>query len=209
LKKALQLKREDRTDSIETLLKGLVSRNKPYKTIYYALPVVILLGAAVMIRPFWDRDSIEKPETDSPTERPMDKTATQRDAEKSVANEKTAEVSTPLNGKIDQNSLPEHIITVSINKTDFKIGESLVVDFQVEQALYVYIAVIDAAGAVGWVYPNPYQENNYSLPGNRYRIPPEEGDFTIDIGEPKGTDQVIAIASPDALPIDLIDVFDP
>ena len=62
---------------------------------------------------------------------------------------------------------------------------------------------------MGWVYPNPYQEENYSLPGKRYRIPPEEGDFTIDIGEPKGTDQVIAIASPDALPIELIDVFNP
>ncbi|WP_341327010.1 serine/threonine-protein kinase [Methylotuvimicrobium sp. KM2] len=209
LKKGLQFKREDRIDSVEAFLKGLESRNKPYQALYYVLPVAILLGASAMIRPYWERYSIEKPENEALTEAPIDKTAAQLDAEETVANEETSEVSTPLNGKVDQNFLPEHIFTVSINKTDFKIGESLIVDFQVEQALYVYIAVIDAAGAVGWVYPNPYQEENYSLPGKRYRIPPEEGDFTIDIGEPKGTDQVIAIASPDALPIELIDVFNP
>jgi hypothetical protein len=105
-------------------------------------------------------------------------------------------------------ALPDYALELSLNKNRFKIGDQLTLKFTVKEALYVNIAVINSLGDVTMIYPNPYQKNNYSVPGVTYQIPPQGGKTTLDISGPTGTEHVVAIASDTALLVNETDYKD-
>jgi hypothetical protein len=86
------------------------------------------------------------------------------------------------------------------NRTAFSIGETMDVNFSVDEPMYVRIVVINSQGLVSTLFPNPYQSDNYLKPGKVYQIPPKGADFTLDIGGPSGTDKIRAIASKKPIP---------
>lgn len=106
---------------------------------------------------------------------------------------KTSSEPRPSNGRL----------ALSINKSEFKIGETLKIDFTVNEPMYVRMVVINSKGEVSTLFPNAYQSDNYCLPGKKYSIPPApSADFSLDIDEPAGTDKLRAIASKTPIPAD-------
>ena len=86
------------------------------------------------------------------------------------------------------------------NQSEFSIGDKMDVNFSVDEPMYVRIVVINSAGLVSTLFPNPYQSDNYIKPGRVYQIPPKGADFSLDIGGPSGTDKIRAIASKKPIP---------
>ncbi len=86
------------------------------------------------------------------------------------------------------------------NKSDFRIGEQLQINFSVDQPMYVRIVVINSEGHISTLFPNVYQSDNYIKPNKVYQVPPLNADFTLDIGAPSGTDKIRAVASKNPIP---------
>lgn len=100
------------------------------------------------------------------------------------------------------------VLTLATGKPEYRIGETLSVNFSVREPLYVRIVVINSKGNVFTLFPNPYQKNNYCKPGKNYSIPPKGARFTLDVGEPIGIDKIRAIASKNPIPANVM-VFTP
>ncbi|MGH8553802.1 MAG: DUF4384 domain-containing protein, partial [Methylococcales bacterium] len=90
------------------------------------------------------------------------------------------------------------------NKSEFRIGETLSINFTVSDPMYVRIVLINSDGEVSTVFPNVYQSDNYCKPGRTYTIPPSGADFSLDIGQPIGTDKLRAIASRKPIPAEAL-----
>jgi peptidoglycan hydrolase-like protein with peptidoglycan-binding domain len=81
------------------------------------------------------------------------------------------------------------------DKGEYTIGDTMMVKFSVDKPMFVRVVVINSTGEVSTLFPNVYQSDSFCKPGEVYQIPPSNGDFTLDIGEPRGTDKIRAIAS--------------
>jgi hypothetical protein len=95
-------------------------------------------------------------------------------------------------------------ITLSTDKSQYRIGEQLNVNFSVDEPLYVRIVVINSKGEISTLFPNPYQSDNYCKPNRAYKIPSAGAGFTLDISAPTGTDKIRAIASKKPIPSDAL-----
>lgn len=95
-------------------------------------------------------------------------------------------------------------LTLTTNKSEFKIGESLKINFTVSEPMYVRIVVINSQGEVSTIFPNVYQSDNYCKPGITYSVPSAGADFSLDIGEPVGTDKLRAVASKKPIPAEAL-----
>ena len=80
------------------------------------------------------------------------------------------------------------------NKTEFNIGETLEINFEVDKPMFVRIITVNSNGEVATLFPNPHQSDNYCVPGIQYQIPPASARFSLDLGGPVGTDKIRAIA---------------
>ncbi len=89
-------------------------------------------------------------------------------------------------------------LSLVIDKKEYKIGETMQIEFSVNQPMYVRMVVINSKGEISTIFPNAYQSDNYCKPGKTYRIPSTE--FSLDIVEPIGIDKLRAIASKDPIP---------
>lgn len=107
--------------------------------------------------------------------------------------------------EIENVSQSDEHLSLSINKTEFKIGEKLEIQFSVESPMHVWIVLIDSAGQSTTLFPNVYQQDNYCFPGKIYTIPPKENSsFSLDIGEPVGIDKIRAVGSKTQIPLEKI-----
>lgn len=95
-------------------------------------------------------------------------------------------------------------LTLTTDKSDYKIGESLKINFSVSQPMYVRIVVINSKGNIDTLFPNAYQSDNFCKPGKNYSIPSSGANFTLDIGGPAGTDKIRAIASNKPIPASMM-----
>ena len=91
-------------------------------------------------------------------------------------------------------------LTLASDKADYKIGEQMVVNFSVDEAMYVRIVVINSKGEINTLFPNEFQKNNLLEAGKTYQVPPATGEFAIAIQGPAGVDKIRAIASKDPVP---------
>jgi hypothetical protein len=93
-------------------------------------------------------------------------------------------------------------LTLTTNKSEYRIGEPLKIKFSVSEPMDVRIVVINSQGQIDTVFPNVYQSDNYCLPGKNYSIPSPGADFSLDIGGPTGIDKLRAVASKTPIPAD-------
>ncbi len=90
------------------------------------------------------------------------------------------------------------------DKTEYQIGDSMQVNFSVDEPMYVRIVDINAQGEVATLFPNAYQSDNYCVPGKVYSIPSPGAGFSLDIGGPAGTDKLRAVASKNPIPAEAL-----
>tara|TARA_R110002073_G_scaffold327113_1_gene507528 strand:+ start:484 stop:2019 length:1536 start_codon:yes stop_codon:yes gene_type:complete len=93
-------------------------------------------------------------------------------------------------------------LELSINKSEYKVGDILKINFTVSEPMYVRIVMINSEGEVSTVFPNVYQSDNYCLPGKSYSIPGSSDSYSILVDKPVGTDKLRAIASKSLIPVD-------
>ncbi len=196
LKKALAFDRAQRSKNIEELLNGLHGRNDTW---LYALGgVVVAAGVGLYISntnlPNMSEDSASKPDkTEIPVKTP--------ELSSEIDKEPNERISKPVTAVVKPIQKPEPYqnlgkIKVWTEKSRYKIGDNLQVNFSVEKPMYVRVALIDSNGEVTQLFPNPYQENNYCQPGIEYQIPPKNSDLELTIFGPTGVDHITAVAKP-------------
>jgi hypothetical protein len=93
-------------------------------------------------------------------------------------------------------------LTLGTDKSMYKIGDKLRINFTVSEPMYVRMVVINSKGSIDTLFPNTYQSDNYCKPGIKYSIPSRGTNFSLDIGGPVGTDKIRAIASSKPIPAD-------
>ncbi len=169
----LSLQAVTRTESVEKFWQGLQNTNKPI----YRRPLFILLLFCFLILGlrlfeldhYLNRQQTEQAEVVLPP---------------SI---ESTEVTTVFSAsKID----------LAINQQEFKIGDLLQIDFQVDRDAYVRIVLINSNNELVHIFPNPFQTKNFCLANKLYQLPPKNAEFTLEIDPPPGVDRIIAIAGP-------------
>ncbi len=88
--------------------------------------------------------------------------------------------------------------TLWTDRTNYNPGDRLTAYFQVSRNAYVYVFDIDTTGRVSLIYPNIYSENNYRRGNTTYSLP-DNSRYNLTIGGPSGTEQLVLIATPQAI----------
>jgi serine/threonine protein kinase len=201
LKKALALRKDDRTQSIEQfLLEFKTKKNNTHYFIVGGLIALLLpfiyfqfLNTPEEIKPIPVQAKTPPPSANQPVStpplinQPTDKTPSEKPANKIsqrpiIPIEKTIE---KQQGKIN----------ISTDKKNYQVGDTLTMSFDVDRPLYVQIFLINSAGEETLLFPNPYQLDNHLKPNKTYQIPPKGADFTLDLKPPTGEDKIISLAS--------------
>ncbi len=81
------------------------------------------------------------------------------------------------------------------DKKEYQVGDAMEIFFKVTQPLYVQIIDVTPDGEITTIFPNPYQKESFCLPGKLYKIPPDNGDFVLEVTPPVGIDRLKAIGS--------------
>ena len=81
------------------------------------------------------------------------------------------------------------------DKTEYQIGDSIVIKFSVNQPMYVRLIRIDASGKLLTLFPNQFRADNFCKPGIIYQIPDIRSQRTLNIVAPAGTDKLMGIGS--------------
>lgn len=90
------------------------------------------------------------------------------------------------------------------DKNRYRPGDTIEIFFEVTEPLYVQIIDVTPDGEVTIIYPNVFQQDNLCSPGKVYRVPPENGEFTLEVTPPAGIDRLKAIASPSPIAQELM-----
>jgi hypothetical protein len=97
--------------------------------------------------------------------------------------------------KLSPSSIQTGNVSISTDKTEYRIGDTMRLGFSVSKPMYVRIIVVNSKGEISTLLPNDYQQSNFLQPNVNYTIPPQNANFSLDIGLPVGTDKIHAIAS--------------
>jgi len=89
-------------------------------------------------------------------------------------------------------------ISISTDKTSYRIGDRLQIFLRIGAQAYVYIFDVDPAGRVSQVFPNSFSRQNL-LNAGTYTLP--DGAYTLAITGPEGTEYLHAVAI--TQPVDL------
>ncbi|MCR4404121.1 MAG: DUF4384 domain-containing protein [Candidatus Acetothermia bacterium] len=92
-------------------------------------------------------------------------------------------------------------VNIWVDKAVYQPGEYITIHYSVNQAAYVYIIDIDAAGYARLVFPNAYSQNNYVGAGEH--VLPDKPTYRFLVVPPYGTEYVQAIASTQPLCLDV------
>lgn len=91
-------------------------------------------------------------------------------------------------------------ISISTDKTSYRIGERLQIFLRIGAQAYVYIFDVDPAGRVSQVFPNVFSRQNL-LSAGTYTLP--DGPYTLTISGPEGTEYLHAVAITQAVNLGL------
>lgn len=191
LKQALAFNRKDRIQDVNTFLAGMNS-NPGLSPYIITLTAIISVVAISLILYFFQPEysSLFLPkENDSFSIVSKIDTISTEPADQRQLDKKPLEISKELGN-----------ISISTKKTNYKIGENLQLSFKVDSPMYIKVATINSEGKLIVLFPNPYQPNNYCEPNTTYQIPPKNAEFSLDIGEPRGVDRIVAIGSANPIP---------
>lgn len=176
LKKALALKKYQRTASIEQFLLEFNAQPSHLKWLIPTSLMTLLASLAYTQWPISQSSSIETPDT----------------TPKMLTNILEAPSLTPETFVPEVTPVVQKPITLWTNQTHYKIGDTLTLSFEVNTALYAQLFIINSIGIITPLFPNPYQPNNLLQANTLYQIPPDHAEFTLDISAPKGHDRIIA-----------------
>ncbi len=92
-------------------------------------------------------------------------------------------------------------ISISTDKTSYRIGERLQIFLRIGAQAYVYVFDIDPAGRVSQLFPNSFSRQNL-LNAGTYTLP--DGPYTLTISGPEGIEYLhaVAITQPVSLGLD-------
>ncbi len=91
-------------------------------------------------------------------------------------------------------------ISISTDKTSYRIGERLQIFLRIGAQAYVYVFDVDPAGRVSQVFPNAFSRQNL-LNAGAYTLP--DGPYTLAITGPEGTEYLHAVAITQAVNLGL------
>lgn len=190
LKQALAFDRKDRTKDIDLFLQGMMSTTKTPYLILSAVVISIAIGLFIL-NPFQSESNSQAviPETNShPTGLSPQPNQTL--------------IKAPIIGNNKPQSIIKELGNINLwsDSSQYQIGETLQFSFSVDTAMYIKIVSINSQGERITLFPNPFQMESYCEPSTTYQVPPEGAEFTLDIGEPKGQDRIIAIGSSTPIP---------
>ncbi len=81
------------------------------------------------------------------------------------------------------------------DRSNYNIGDKVGIGFRVSKASYVYVFSIDANGTVRMIFPNIYSNDNKVKANQTYSLP-DNNKYSLSIGGPYGTDQLVLISTP-------------
>jgi len=198
LKQALNFDRSHRLATVNEFWQGMQVEEKAPKSRWTALFSVLIL--AFVFLAFW---FVSQQQHIIPAEQAMissglttDKTmpgkgGTLESEGSSITNDNGA---APQPVKTSPTKLSQ--LLLELNQTQFKLGETLEITFQVNSPTYVRIILVNSTGELVHLFPNPFQQQFFCQPDISYQIPPTNAEFTLDIQPPVGSDKIIAISSP-------------
>lgn len=91
-------------------------------------------------------------------------------------------------------------ISISTDKTSYRIGERLQIFLRLGAQAYVYVFDVDPAGRVSQIFPNAFSRQNL-LNAGTYTLP--DGPYTLTISGPEGTEYLHAVAITQAVSLGL------
>jgi len=190
LKRALSFNKKENIQDINTFLQGITLSKKRSP---YIIPTIALFSIALTAFIFNYVYLNTQQSTDKNQEK--SKQAISDTIAKPASNPQQA-----LKQAATEITKEAGAIKIWTAKNKYKVGEQLQLNFTVDRAIYVRIASINSLGKVVALFPNPYQTQSYCKPGTVYQIPPKNTEFTLDIGEPRGEDMIIALGSSNPIP---------
>jgi len=200
LKQALAFNRKDRVKDVNTFLQGMTSSAGLSPIIIFSAAALSIAAIALVL----NFSSFKLPTLSISS--PEDALIIEPETAPVASNKTTApsqpeiQKTTPINNKAKEIIKETGAINLWTEKDNYKIGETLQFSFTVDKAMYVKVVTINSLGKLIALFPNPYQTKNYCQPNVNYQIPPKNAEFTLDIGEPRGIDKIIAIGSSSPIP---------
>ena len=86
-------------------------------------------------------------------------------------------------------------LRLSVEKPDFKIGESISYHFRSDKACYLALLSLTTGGELIQVFPNKFNPDQYIEAKRDYAIPGEKMDFELHITGPPGEEELLAFAA--------------
>jgi hypothetical protein len=97
--------------------------------------------------------------------------------------------------QVDQSKPPAVRISLWTNRTRYKIGESVVFNFETTADGYVTLVNAATSGACNILFPNPFSEGYAVKAKTRYTVPHAKDSYELKVSGPPGIDLVYAILS--------------
>ena len=90
-------------------------------------------------------------------------------------------------------------VEVWTERKRYRVGESIIIQFRVQQDAYLFLYHEDAAGRGQFIFPSQMDENNLVVGGLTHTIPDPNASFDFVVQPPTGTERIKALftSSPD------------
>jgi len=95
---------------------------------------------------------------------------------------------------------PDGLLIAAVEHKEYKIGDKLNIQYAVAKPLYIRLIYVNSSGEKGVFLPDMDIPDVPLVPGVVYHYPPLDAKYEINIEGPKGTDQIILMASDKKLP---------
>ncbi len=92
------------------------------------------------------------------------------------------------------NPRPGFKVSVSVPKQTYYVGENIKIYIRPTSNCYVAVYDIDTRGVARLIFPNKYSPSNYLNGGATYVLP-DRSTYSLQVGGPPGTEQILVIAS--------------
>jgi len=103
--------------------------------------------------------------------------------------------------KVKQNNKEQFGIKVWTEKTEYKIGDELVIKFKAERSCYVTIFNMGSSGQITVLFPNRFYQTNQVKANEEYSIPGRFQNFTIKAQGPAGIEKLKIFATEGNVPL--------
>lgn len=184
IKQALSFDRQQRTATVKEFWQGMQpERNTTKRKWVKLISLLVLAGATLLIFQLSQQEGVAFFDR-------LVRSNVERQAVTEIRDRKK------LAQPADVPSVLTTHMSLELNQAQFKLGETLEISFSVDQPSYVRIILVNSAGELINLFPNPFQIHNFCAPNKDYQVPPVNAPFTLDIEPPLGRDKVIAISSP-------------